>query len=497
MGRANWIVTVGGALGLLLGASACAYDAPIEFASSGDQGFDAWRAGFAERAVAQGRSRDAVQGLLSGLSPDERVLEADRRQPEFVSPVWDYVSRAVSAQRIEEGRRRRAASAGVFAAVEARYGIDPDIIAGVWGMETNFGAVSLDYEAARALATLAYEGRRRVQFEGFLVALIEMVERGYAGPEELKSSWAGALGQPQFMPDIYLTLAADWDGDGKRDIWTNEGDVLASIANYLADRGWRRGEPVFDEVRLPQGFDVALADATMRPLTQWEGLGLRRIDGAPWTEEARALPAALYLPAGAQGPALLLYPNFQVIKRYNNSDRYALSVSLLARAFAGRAGLVAPWPTQLGALTRDEIIVLQTLLSAQGYDAGPADGLFGSHTRSAVRAFQQANDLAADGYPTAALLTRIRQIAGVSPPDPPAAAPAPRGPHVRELGVAGVRELQRLLRRLGFNPGRADGAIGERTREAIRAFERSVGRRVTGEATAPVLNAARRAVRRR
>jgi membrane-bound lytic murein transglycosylase B len=496
MGRATWIAAALSACGLLLGASACAESsAPIEFPSSGNPGFDAWRAGFAERALAQGRGRETVLSLLSGLSPDDRVLEADRRQPEFTSPVWDYVTRTVSDRRIAEGRRRRADSASLFAAVEARYGVDPDIIAAIWAMESNFGGVELNHEAPRALATLAYEGRRRVQFERFLVALIEMVERGYAGPEELKSSWAGALGQPQFMPDVFLTLATDWDGDGKRDIWTNEGDVIASIANYLADRGWRRGEAVFDEVRLPAGFDLTLADLTLRPVAEWETRGVRRIDNLVFGEAERALFAQLFLPAGAQGPALLLYPNFQVIKRYNNSDRYALSVSLLARGFAGRGGLVASWPRQVGALNRDEILELQTLLNAQGLNAGPADGLFGANTRSAVRAFQQAENLPPDGYPSAALLARLRVRAGVTAAEPAEAeAPSPRAP---QLSVARVRELQRLLRRLGFRPGPADGAVGERTREAIRDFERSVGRRITGEATPPVLRAAQRAARRR
>jgi membrane-bound lytic murein transglycosylase B len=304
------------------------------------------------------------------------------------------------------------------------------------------------------------------------------------------------------MPDAYLSLATDWDGDGRRDIWTNQGDVFASIANYLSNHGWRRGEPVFDEVRLPAGFDFALADVAMRPVAEWQARGVQRIDGTPWSDALRAVDAQLFLPAGAQGPALLLYPNFQVIKRYNNSDRYALSVALLARGFEGRAGtLVAGWPTHLGSLTRDEIIDLQVLLNAQGFDAGAPDGQFGSNTRRAVRAFQQARGIPADGYPTAVLLSQVRARGGVSAQQTPAAAtpepPRPAAALVAQLDAAGVRELQRLLRRLGFSPGPADGSVGARTRNAIRAFERSVGRRVTGEPTRPVLNAARRAARRR
>ncbi|MBL8549351.1 MAG: lytic murein transglycosylase [Hyphomonadaceae bacterium] len=514
MGRTNFISGVIAAIALLTSGAACADQ--IEFTSSGDRNFDAWRSGFAERALAQGRSRTVVQSMLSGLSPDQRVIDADQRQPEFTSPVWDYVTRAVSERRIAEGRQRRAAQAQLFAAIEQRYGVDADIIAGIWAMETNFGGVALTYDAPRALATLAYEGRRRAQFEGFLLALMEMVDRGYAGPNELKSSWAGALGQPQFMPDVFLTTAADWDGDGKRDIWNNEGDVLASIGNYLADRGWRRGEPVFDEVRLPDSFDHALADPnTSRLVSQWAALGIRRRDGGAWTPETSALSAQLFLPAGAQGPALLLYPNFNVIKRYNNSDRYAMGVSLLARGFKGRAGLIAPWPSHLGSLSRDEILELQTLLKSRGYYAGEADGLFGSGTRAAVRGFQQAHAMPADGFPTMRILNQLRgdtaatasqtSTAPASDADaeaPSASAPraAPR-PAARQypngpLGRAGIRDLQRTLQRLGFSPGPADGEIGARTRQAIRAFERSVGRRVTGRATGQVLNSAHRALAR-
>ncbi|MGE3250680.1 MAG: lytic murein transglycosylase [Hyphomonadaceae bacterium] len=505
----HWIVA---SLALCLAAPACAQSppppAPVSFTSSGDPGFDAWRDGFAQRALAAGRSRQVVLQVLAGLSPDQRVIDLDRRQPEFVSPVWDYVTRAVSQARITQGRARRAENADLFAQIENRYGVDADIIAGIWAVETNFGTVDIPFDAARSIATLAYEGRRRVQFETYLLALLEMVERGYASGNELRSSWAGALGQPQFMPDVYLSLAVDWDGDGRRDIWGNRGDVFASVANYLAQRGWRRGEPVFDEVRLPQGFDYALADGQPRPLSDWAARGVRRIDGAAFA--APGLSAQLLLLAGAQGPALLVYENFQVIKRYNNSDRYALVVALLARNFENRGGLVAGWPTHLGSLNRDQILELQTALNAQGFDSGAPDGQFGSRTRAAVRGFQQARGLPADGFPTADLLRQVRagastpaappqqaaQQAQTQPPAPVAQEepPAPRAP---TISVARVRELQRLLRRLGFDPGPADGAFGSRTSAAIRAFEESAGRRVTGEATQQVLNAARRAARRR
>ncbi|MBI1186525.1 MAG: lytic murein transglycosylase [Alphaproteobacteria bacterium] len=475
---------------------------PIDFATSGDAGFDAWRSGFALRALADGRSRETVTRLLSGLRPEQRIIDLDRCQPEFTSAVWDYIDRAVSTTRIVTGRSLRRDNAALLDAVEARFGVDADIIAGIWAMETNFGTYPLEYNAPAALATLAFEGRRRAQFETYLLALIEMVDRGYAGDAELRSSWAGALGQPQFMPDVYLSLAADWDGDGRRDIWGNRGDVLASIGNYLAQRGWRRGEPIFEEVSAPPGFDYATADAVMRDVQAWAAMGIRPMNGGAFSQDRMLQQAQLFLPAGAQGPKLLLYPNFQVIKRYNNSDRYALSVAMLARAFeGGPASLAAEWPRRLGHLNRDEIIELQTLLNAQGFNAGSIDGQFGTQTRTAVRSFQSARGLPADGYPTNALLQSLRSGGAPASVAAPASATAPEPesygpPSGRALRVAEVRELQRLLQRLGYEPGRADGSVGPRTREAIAAFERSVGRRVTGAATAPVLTAARRAARR-
>ena len=458
---------------------------PPTFQTSGNRAFDEWRDEFARRAVQRGRDPAVIGRLLAGVVPDDRVIELDQRQPEFVSPVWDYVTNRVTERRINDGRALKTEIQSTLTAVEQRYGVPQGIILGIWGLESNYGGADLNWDVQTALATLAYEGRRREQFEGYLMAAAEMVERGLADQSQLRSSWAGALGQPQFMPDVYLTTAVDWDGDGHRDIWTNRGDVAASIGNYLQDRGWRRDEPVFEEVTLPSNFDYALADGTMRPIADWSQRGVRRIDGVAWDQTN--LSAQLFLPAGANGPALMLYHNFGVIRRYNNSDRYALVVALLARAFDGRSGLVSDWPRAAGSLNREQIVELQTLLNGLGYDSGNPDGLFGSGTRRAVRNYQTAQNLPADGFPTAALLTRVRQSAGISQPEP---ARVPHG-----LQRAGIRELQRLLNRMGYSAGRADGVIGARTRDAIRAFERAQGMEVRGRATDVVLERAREAAR--
>lgn len=492
----HWAARALGAMAVVLVATCGAAAARAQtqahsatFASSGDADFDAWRDDFTARAIAQGRDPTVVRRLLTGVQPDQSIISLDQQQPEFVAPVWDYVNNRVTDRRIAAGEQLKASMVSTLAAIQQRYGVDSDIVLGVWALESNFGQAALNYTAPEALATLAFEGRRRAQFENYLLSLCQMVERGLADPDELRSSWAGAMGQPQFMPDVYLSTAVDWDGDGRRDIWTNNADVAASIAHYLQDRGWHAGEPVFDEVRLPSGFDYALADGSTRSVSDWESLGVRRIDGSPWSADDRMLQSQLYLPAGATGPVLLLHPNFAVIRRYNASDRYALVVALLARGFEGHGGLVAPWPTQLGSLNRDQTLELQTLLNSLGYSAGAPDGLFGSGTRRAVRAFQTDQHLAPDGFPTTDLLNAVRVRAGVTP-DPPTAS---SGPHA--LDAHGVRELQRLLKRLGYRLGVADGNIGPSTRNAIRLFQRRHHMGVTGRATSDVLTAARSATR--
>lgn len=462
----------------------------LEFASSGDASFDAWRASFAQRAVAAGRNPAVVQRMLGGLRPDPRIVSQDQNQAEFVRPVWEYITRAVTPQKIAEGAAKRQQYAQLFNDVERRFGVDADIIAAVWGVETNFGTFPLPYDAPQALATLAADGRRRGQFETYLLALMEMAERGFAGPEQMKSSWAGALGQPQFMPDVYLTTAVDWDGDGKKDIWSNQGDVFASIANYLASRGWKRGEPVYDEVLLPQDFDYALADGTSRPISQWVSLGVRSASGFDYSAPIQAMSVQLYLPAGAKGPALILFPNFSVIRTYNPSDRYAMIVSLLARGFEGGSGLVKPWPTEIGSLQREDLLELQAALNKLGYGAGTPDGMFGNNTRAAVRRFQQAERLPADGYPTPALFTRIKgKVTGI---DRSAAQSSASGLRTE----ASIRELQRALIRLGRLRGTADGEIGPATRRGIESFERSLNLDPTGRATTFILDEAKKAVSR-
>jgi membrane-bound lytic murein transglycosylase B len=298
---------------------------------------------------------------------------------------------------------------------------------------------------------------------------------------------------------MYLAYAYDWDGDGKRDIWNNTGDVLASISNYLLKHGWKPDAPVFWEVELPGSFNYALADNVARPLSEWQGLGLKSVDENPWPPVLMGERAKLFLPAGWQGPALLLFDNFEVIKSYNNSDRYALAVALLARGFEGQGVLKKPWPTQLKPIERADMITLQESLTRLGYPAGEPDGMFGANTRVAVRAFQVANAMPADGYPTQELLTKVRAL----DPQAPSAAQAQAArvsalaaerAKSAALGKAGIRQLQRNLVVLGYKLGRPDGVAGPATRRAIQAEERRLGLKPTGAANAFILAQTRKRV---
>jgi membrane-bound lytic murein transglycosylase B len=307
------------------------------------------------------------------------------------------------------------------------------------------------------------------------------------------------MGQPQFMPDVYLRYAADFSGDGRSDIWNDRADVLASIANYLKEKGWSPGGPVLEEVRLSGGFDFSLADEIARPLSFWAASGASPVEGGAFTESQQAQFAELWLPAGKDGPALLLFPNFQVIKQYNPSDRYALAVALLARGFEGRPLLQAPWPRDTGYLGREEVLELQQRLTLLGHPSGQPDGMFGANTRRAIRSYQLQRGIPADGYATPTLLASVRTATGAGGPaaESPAAssdpqALKPRPTRSRLLAYAEVKTLQRLLGRLGYRVGRVDGDPGAQTRKAVRELEQRLGYRPTGRVDSFILAQARR-----
>lgn len=386
----------------------------IVYASSGHADMDAWRADFSARALAAGHDREVVKSVLSGLTPLELWLgtafQPSRTgigdQAEFAKPIWDYLRVPLSNSRISNGKAHLAGKPALFDALEAAYGVDREALTAIWGMETSFGAVIGDYDAPNVLANMAVEGRRRSFAESELLALMKILERGDADREDLLAGWAGAMGHTQFMPSTYIAYAQDFDGDGKKDIWNNEADALASAANYLSASGYTLNQPWGIEVLVPSGFDFGLADGNERRIETWIAAGVSPITGGQF-ETHGADYAELWLPAGAEGPKFLLFNNFKAFKRYNNADSYALAIGLSANAMADRPGPVASWPTHLHPLTVSDIKTLQAELNAKGYDAGPVDGIPGRRTKRALQDFQKSRGLVADGYPTREVLALV------------------------------------------------------------------------------------------
>ncbi|RMM42073.1 hypothetical protein ALQ78_04018 [Pseudomonas syringae pv. aptata] len=375
--------------------------------------FSEWQAGFRAQALKAGIRADVFDLAFAGVTPDMSVVKADRSQPEFSRPVWEYLDGAISAVRVRKGQALLSQYADDLQKIEQQYGVDRQALVAVWGMESNFGSFQGTQSVIRSLATLAYEGRRPGFAQSQLLAALEIIQHGDITPDKMLGSWAGAMGQTQFIPTTYNTHAVDFDGDGRRDIWNTPADALASTAHYLQSSGWQRGQPWGFEVVLGSGFDYSLADSTTRKsLAEWQQLGLKQPDGSAIPVAASQQQATLLLPAGYRGPAFLVLDNFRAILKYNNSTSYALAISLLSDRFKGAGYVVGSWPRGDLPLSRSERIELQTLLSARQYDAGAPDGIIGANTRKAIRSAQQSFGWPADGYPTHELLENLRKPVG-------------------------------------------------------------------------------------
>ena len=297
--------------------------------------FDTWLAGVREEARALGVSDETLNVALSGVSPIPRVIELDRGQPEVTITFAQYMDRVVTRKRIAKGREKYDANSGILSQVTEMYGVPGRFIVALWGIETNFGSYTGGFSVIAALATLAHDGRRSAYFRKELLAALQILDAGHIAPDAMKGSWAGAMGQSQFMPTSFQRFAVDFDGDGRRDIWTTRPDVFGSAANYLSGSGWRPGETWGREVRLPANFDSALISMdVIKPLGTWQTLGVRRADG-------RDLPladmtASLVLPGGDGGPAFLVYENYRTILKWNRSHYFAMAVGHLADSIGNR-----------------------------------------------------------------------------------------------------------------------------------------------------------------
>lgn len=371
--------------------------------------FDTWRSEFRDKALAQGVSAALFDRVFSGMEPDPAVIRADQSQPEFTRPVWEYLDGALSPQRLGTGQRLLIRHSEALDALERQFGVDRHILVAIWGLESNFGANIGDRKVVRSLATLAYEGRRPEFAQTELLAALDIIQHGDISADNMLGSWAGAMGQTQFIPSTYNRFAVDFDGDGRRDVWQSSVDALASAANYLKASNWQSGQPWGMEVTLPKQFDYSLADMAIRkPVSEWAQLGVMNAGRKPLDSSLADQSASLLLPAGHRGPAFLVLDNFRSILRYNNSTSYALAIGLLSQRLQGEGKIQATWPTSDKPLARSERLELQQRLHDAGFEPGGIDGILGANTRQAIRRFQQIRGWPADGYATQELLEALR-----------------------------------------------------------------------------------------
>lgn len=368
-------------------------------------------AGLKPQAVRNGVSAATWQRHTATLALDPTVLEALDAQPEFVTPIWDYLAGLVDEERIADGRARLAQHASTLARIEAEYGVDEETVVAVWGVESDFGRVFGKRPLLTSLATLSCAGRRQSYFRGEFFAALKILQSGDVREDEFVGSWAGAFGHTQFMPSTFLRLAVDFDGDGRRDLIHGDIDSLASTANYLAKAGWRRGEPWGFEVKLPPNFDASTAGRRSKhPVSHWAARGVVRVDGSALV--ADGVPAdrqaAVLVPAGKPGPAFLVFRNYDAIFSYNAAESYSLAIASLSDRLRGRDAWRVPWPTDDPGLSRAERRELQTLLLARGHAIGEVDGLIGKATREAIVAEQRRLGAAIDGRAGTRLLEALR-----------------------------------------------------------------------------------------
>lgn len=376
-----------------------------------DADFVQWIADFYPEAEQEGISRVTWDSAFSGVTaPDAKVLEKANYQPEFTSEIWDYLDARVNPLSIDKGLKKAKYYARTLADIENKLGVKQSVLLAIWSMESNYGSIlekpgRLHY-VPRALATLAYGDPKRQKFARTqLIAALKIFQAGDISKEQLNGSWAGAMGHTQFIPTSYLAYGVDMDGNGRRDIWNSIPDALATAANLLHKNGWRTGKTWGYEVFLPATGEQ-FRDET-KTLAEWQKLGFKRPGGKayPWLDDK----AVLKILAGPKGPAFLMMKNFYVLKRYNNSDSYALAVGLLADRLAGWSGLVQTWPRPPGSLRVEDKFELQERLQQQGYYSGEIDGHLGGGTKAAIRQFQRQAGLVEDGVPSQQLLQALRK----------------------------------------------------------------------------------------
>ncbi len=397
------LAAVAVAAALLIGNSSSA---------SADAGFQNWVKNFYGVAAKSGITRQTYNSVFAGITaPDPKVLERANYQPEFTSETWDYIDARVTKFTVERGRELRKKYDRWLDLIESRYGVDRDVLLAIWSIETIYGDYLDRPEAVhhigQALATLAYADRRRAKYaRQQLIAALKIVQNGDIGAKDLVGSWAGAMGHTQFIPTSYQAWAVDIDGNGRRDVWNSVPDALASSANLLKRNGWVSGQTWGYEVRLPSGFNMKLANDDGYTIRDFERMGVTRPNGLPFGNQGQS--AVLKLFEGPNGPAFLMMRNFYVLKRYNNSDKYALTVGYLADRIAGGEPFYQKWPRPYQPLDEDERVELQKRLQSLGFYDGKIDGNIGSGSKAAIVSFQRRAGMETDGFPSQKVLARLR-----------------------------------------------------------------------------------------
>jgi len=374
-----------------------------------NQGLQAWVRGFRGRALEAGISAATFDRAMRGVRYDPKIIERDRNQAEFTKTIWDYLDTAVSDLRIANGRKALAKWDGALSQIEARYGVEKEVITAIWGLESAYGTFRGSEPVINGLATLAYDARRAAFFENELIQALKILDSGDTTPARMQGSWAGAMGHTQFMPSSWQAHAVDFDGDGKRNIWEDDPrDALASTGAYLKHFGWRKGQPWGVEVRLPEQFDYTLADREkLKRPSDWAAMGIVPVNGV--FDDGHG-PASILLPGGAEGAAFMIFSNFAVLEKYNTADAYVIGVGHLADRIAGGGPIEHSWPRRLRALTKDERVELQERLTAAGFDTVKIDAKMGPLTINAVRRFQLSQGIEPDGYPSLSVLERLRAL---------------------------------------------------------------------------------------
>ena len=361
---------------------------------------------FRTTAIAAGINPELYEHATSGISFNPRIQELNEKQPEFVRPVWEYLEGILTPQRVEHGRDLMEQHAGLLRRLQAQYGVPPQILVAIWGIETNYGRQLGSFNMIEALANLAFAGPRAEYGRHELLAALQLAQQQHIDPTMMSSSWAGAFGQTQFIPSTFLKYAVRENGNGPIDLWNSPADALASTANYLQQSGWHAGEPWGQEVQLPDSFPYANADiAIKRPVSEWRQLGVRAIPGQNLPSGDQS--AAIILPAGHRGPAFMVFSNFNALLTYNSAISYALAVGLLADRLKGLPRVQASWPVDEPTLDLPRAIALQQGLTDLGFSTGGADGAFGPKTRDAIRMYQESRGLPADGFATESLVQRV------------------------------------------------------------------------------------------